>query len=497
MGGENYMSLPYRNIITIDRNLRTPLYLQVSTSIIKNIVRGIIAPGHRLPGARSLSGLLKVSRRTIMQAYDELEAQGWIEVMPSKGTYVQSKIPVRKNVPLSLDRPPKKHSKIKWSNKLDFLDHFSALEDSEYNFLIDTGYPDVRLAPLKELSQAMSRVINSRLTPKLMNYSSAFRGHPWLISEFRNYLSESRGIHVDTDSIMITRGSLMAFHCIYQVLLDRDDIVVMGDVSFEVAKKIARIAGGNIMTVSVDKDGINVDELEQICKTTKVKSVFVMPHHHHPTTVSLSAERRVKLLMLSYEYGFSIIEDDYDYDFHYDSGPLLPMASVDNQGHVIYVGSLSKTVAPSLRLGFVVAAPSIIRQLERVSRYIDCHGNVGLEKAIAHLFREGIIRRHLKKSLKMYHRRRDRFCRLLEENIGSQINYTKPDGGLALWTEFNDSINLNTLRKNCLSEKLLIPRTTFSDAQGKCINGLRMGFASMNDTEMDHAVNILKRSIVG
>ena len=172
-----------------------------------------------------------------------------------------------------------------------------------------------------------------------------------------------------------------------------------------------------------------------------------MPHYHNPTTVSLSAERRMKLLQLAEEYRFAIIEDDYDYDFHYNSSPVLPMASSDQAGAVIYVGTLSKTVAPILRTGFIIAPKNMIVEISRLSRFIDCHGNMALERAIAMLFADGDIKRHMKKALKIYHARRDFFCETMKKKIGNYIDFEIPEGGLAAWVKFDPSISLDILRK--------------------------------------------------
>jgi len=287
----------------------------------------------------------------------------------------------------------------------------------------------------------------------------------------------------------------MAFSNIFQVLLQPQDKVIVGDVSFKVAKDIIQIAGGQLVNVPVDEQGMDVDAIELACQQQSIRAVFVMPHHHIPTTVALSAARRMKLLQLAEKYQFAIVEDDYDYDFHYDSSPILPMASSDHKGVVIYVGSFSKTVAPGLRLGFIVAPADFINDLSRLSRFMDCHGNTALEKAIALLFKEGVIRRHLKKSLKIYRQRRQLFCDLLASEIGDAIQFTIPEGGLAVWVAFDKKIPLKALRSICLKKGLQISRSVFQDRYGNDLNAIRMGFASLDEAELVAAVQLLKQAI--
>ncbi|MCE7990668.1 MAG: PLP-dependent aminotransferase family protein [Roseivirga sp.] len=489
--------LPYKTIIAIDRASGVPLYLQICNEFIKEISAGTIASGLKLPGSRKLSELLEVNRRTIISAYEELEAQGWLEVKPNQGAFVSSKIPITHGRPLAggVLYDHKEQSVFDLNDKLDFLEHYRPPDAAKPELVIDAGYPDVRLAPLRALTRHMNGIINGKRSVKLLDYSDNFNGDPVLREEVVNYLAETRSINVSVDNIMITRGSLMAFFNIFQVLLKRDDRVIVGDVSFRVANDIIRIAGGNLVKVPMDEDGIDVNAIEEACEEGPVRAVFIMPHHHNPTTVSLCAERRMKLLMLAEKYRFAIIEDDYDYDFHYNSSPVLPMASSDRSGSVIYVGSLSKTVAPGLRTGFIVAPTNFVKELSRLSRFIDCHGNMAQERAIAMLFEEGEIRRHMKKALKAYRVRRDLFCKLLKEKLGELVSFKVPDGGLAVWTTFHDSINLDQLRETTLKKGLLISKSVFSDAEGNRLNAIRMGFASLNEKETERAMDILKESV--
>ena len=490
--------LPFKTLIKLDRTARSPLYIQIASTIIRQITAGVIPVGLKLPGGRKLATLLGVSRRTAMLAYEELEAQGWIEIKPNQGTFIHTNIPItqKRSLPLGILDEAHQKSHFGLNDQLDFLDYYQPPNLKAISYVFDTGYPDVRLAPLKELSQNMGSVLMSKRDKKIMNYAANFKGHIQLREEIVKYLAESRGIKIDIDNLIITRGSLMAFSNIFRVLLAPKDKVIVGDVSFKVAKDIIQIAGGELVTVPVDEQGMDVEAIEKACQEQPIRAVFVMPHHHHPTTVSLTAARRMKLLLLAEKYRFAIVEDDYDYDFHYASSPILPMASSDCLGSVIYVGSLSKTVAPGLRLGFIVAPVDLINDLARLSRFLDCHGNTAMEKAIALLFKEGIIRRHLKKSLRAYHQRRDLFCALLQKELSEFVTFTLPEGGLAVWVEFDKKIPLKKLRAVSSKKGLLISKSIFKDQQGQDLNAIRMGFASLNENELIKGVELLKKSVL-
>lgn len=490
--------LPYKSIIHLDKTTKTSLYIQLSNELIQKISSGLISTGTRLPGGRKLGELLGISRKTVILAYEELEAQGWIEIKPAKGAFVCKNLPIIKHRKLVFGEATTDHlteTRFKLNNRLDFLDYYIQPPTDKIKLTIDTGYPDVRLAPNKQLAQAYHHVLNSKQDQKLLNYASNFRGHPNLKKEILKNLSETRGMKLKQSNIMITRGSLMAFTSIFQILLEKGDKVVVGDVSFKVANNIIKIAGGKIVEVPVDDHGLDIEKLRQVCKKTKIRAVFVMPHHHHPTTVSLSCERRIELRNLAAEYGFAIVEDDYDYDFHYASSPILPMASADQDGVVIYVGSFSKNVAPGLRTGFVVAPENFINELSRFSRFMDVHGNIAIEKSLAILMNEGIIRRHLKKSLKAYRIRRDLFCDLLQRELGDVVDFKIPEGGLAAWVNFQADHPLQELRQKCLDNGLLISRTVFQNGQKETLNSIRMGFASLNEEEIVQSIKLLKNSL--
>ena len=481
-------------MLALDRSSKAPIYLQLTNEIIKEISYGSIPPGYKFPGSRKLAALLELNRGTVTLAYEELESQGWVEIKPTSGCYVSEVLPKLHPERFTDDSNVTTGEKTSYgfADKYPYIDHFTPTTVEGEKITIDAGYPDVRLSPLKSISRNMYTILSGAHTRRLMNYTSRFKGDVNLREELCRHLRDTRSIQSDIDNIMITRGSLMAFSMIFQIILSAGERVIVGVPGFHVANNIIRIAGGEIVRVPIDKNGIDVDVIEHICLNTPIKAVFIMPHHHNPTTVSLSAERRMKLLELSRQYKFAIIEDDYDYDFHYSSSPILPMASSDRHGSVIYVGSLSKTIAPGLRMGYIVAPKNLIMHLSRLSRFIDCHGNSALERAVAMLFKEGEINRYLKKALKVYHHRRDIFCELLEKKIGNNIELEVPKGGMAAWVHFDPSINISDVRQKSAAKGLLMSRAIFHDHSGLPINAMRMGFASLNEQEMERAISILE-----
>ena len=483
--------LPYKTILRIDKASRTPIYQQLSNEFIHHISAGVIPPGTKLPGTRFLSDVLGINRRTVIAGMDELLAQGWITVHPNKGCFVKDQLPETTPQPLAGSSERVDKDRVAF----DLPEAPPLAFPASYDLRINDGYPDVRLAPLKELARNYSYITNSSMGSQLMTYRQKVLGDEILRNELVHYLSETRSIHVSADNIMTTRGSLMAFYVLFKTILTAENNqVVVGYPGFNEGYKAIKMAGGMLNFVEVDREGMSMDQVEALCQKKPVRAVFIIPHHHYPTTVSLSAQRRMELLALAEKYRFAIIEDDYDFDFHYASAPILPIASIDRQGSVAYVGSFSKTVAPSLRLGFIVAPRQLIAAASQVSKYVDSFGNTAMEHAVAMLFQEGAIRRHLRKALKTYRERRDHFCALLREHLEEHIDFSIPEGGLAVWAQLKQH-DLKELKEKCAAHRIGIPDTSSYYANPYEENALRIGFASMTQEEAEVLIRSIAKAL--
>ncbi len=486
--------LPFKTIIQLQKNTDTPLCLQIANALTIEIKKGMIKPGTKLPGTRMLAGLLEVHRKTVVAAFDELDAQGWIETIPSKGTFVSQMLP--EVAPIDLKAP---QQKAHFPAKTGYLLVPNLILDkpilaNKGLLSINDGFPDERLAPIYSLNRAYRSIMKRSIHKHYLSYSDV-QGNHMLRSVLSEYLNQSRGLQTSSENIFITRGSQMGIYLAIQVLISRGDVVVVGETNYSVADMGFRQAGARLVRVPVDDFGIDVDWIEEICRQQKIRVVFVTSHHHHPTTVTLRADRRIKLLSLAAAYRFAIIEDDYDYDFHYNSGPILPLASADKEGMVIYIGSLCKAIAPAIRVGYMVGPQNLIHEVSKLRRIIDRQGDPILEQAVAELFKEGDIKRHMKKALKTYYERRDVFCEILKEQLGSEIDFNIPDGGMAIWGKFDKNIKLPEVAAKALKKGLFISNGTIYNPENINLNATRMGFASLQPDEIEKAINLLTKII--
>ncbi|MBC8151898.1 MAG: PLP-dependent aminotransferase family protein [Bacteroidetes bacterium] len=481
--------LPFKTLLPLDRQLSTSLAAQIANGLISCIRQGLLAPASALPGTRRLSTLLGVHRQTVVAAFDELAAQGWIEQRPSKGAFVSGQLPNVTPQPLTGPAIRRVADTTGYSFRKSQLLAQPVLRSGHIPGF-DDGLPDVRLAPLDTLARTYRAVSRRGFQQHLLGYADT-NGSLFLRQQLSGYLHDSRGVPASAAHIFTTRGSVMAIYLLAQILLEPGDVVAVGQTNYRTADLIFQDRRADLRRVAVDNHGLDVDNLAQLCRTQRVRLVYITSHHHYPTTVTLSADRRMRLLQLAEQHGFVILEDDYDYDFHYASSPILPLASADTHGMVVYVGSLSKSIAPAFRVGYVVAPPDLIEELGYRRRIIDRQGDTILEQAIAELFDEGDLYRHLKKAQWVYHQRRDSFCQLLRDRLGHVIDFDAPEGGMAVWAHFDDRIDLTDLATRCHRKGLYLNEGRFYSPTPGPFHHTRLGFASLTVAEMEQAVGQL------
>lgn len=244
---------------------------------------------------------------------------------------------------------------------------------------------------------------------------------------------------------MVTRGSQMAIYLAAAALISSGDAVAVEEPGYPYAWEAFRAAGARVIGVPVDALGIDVARLENLAQQEpKLKALYVTPHHQYPTTVTLGASRRLRLLEVARRYGLSIVEDDYDHEYRFDGRPVLPLASRANDSvPVIYIGSLSKLLSPAVRLGYVSARPDILQRMIKRREAIDRQGDLLLESAMAELICNGTLARHARKARRVYEVRRNILVTELKERLGQDIAFNTPSGGLAVWLVVRDGLSAN------------------------------------------------------
>ncbi len=475
----------YISLINIEQDSPQAIYVQVANGLIKLIRSGILKSGTKLPSIRELARELMLHPKTIVAAYEEMALQDWIYSKPRSGMIVVENLPELKPQTF-YSAANKTVDSVSKSGK--------EMKQPKFKYIINDGFPDYRLAPIEQLLKQYKNSFYDGHTELFSSLSPA-AGSINLRTALAKYLSETRALNVNAENLLITRGAQMAIYLTAALLLKNGDTVIVGEPSYTFANRIFEQAGAKLIGIPVDKDGIDTDAIEKYCQKKAPKLIYIIPHHHHPTTVTLSTARRMKLLSLIQKYNFYLIEDDYDYEFHYTHKPILPLASAEQNGHVIYIGSITKNLSPSIRVGYMIASQDIIDKAAEHKKLIDIKGDALSENALATLYGNGTMQRHINKSLKLYKERRDKLCDLLQEELGSKIFFKIPDGGMAVWVEFNKKYSLPKIAALAATKGLWMSDGLFYNSGNTNYNALRIGFASLNEKEMKAIIGII-RSVI-
>lgn len=486
-------TLPFSTLIVINRQSAVPIFRQVANNLIELIKNGKIKPGYQLPSGREMASMLELNRTTIVASYEEMKVQGWLEVKKRKGNFVAQHLPVAR--PRSFVRITKeKHlsGDQKFTYRQIAVPQPITRQLKPGQLMMNDGYPDVRIAPLEQITERY-KFLSGRITVHNKLLAEGSKGSSLLRTELARFLSMTRALEVVPEQVLITPGAQMAIYVAASMVLQPGSTVIVGELNYSLADRVFEQLGAKLIKVKMDQDGIDVDAIEKICKQTVPALLYIIPHHHHPTTVTLSAERRSRLLDIIRRYRLPVIEDDYDYDFHFENAPIVPLASEAHNNYVLYIGSISKTLSPTIRLGYLIGDDEFIWQASKLKQLLDIRGDVLFEESVGHLFKTGEMQRHLRRSVKLYKSRRDEFCELLHATFGSIANFKVPTGGMAVWTLLDPEYSIPQLSERLSAQGIYLNDGSIYQYKAD-VNGMRLGFASLNSTEMESFAQALKKS---
>jgi GntR family transcriptional regulator/MocR family aminotransferase len=470
--------------LPIDRADPAPVVRQIARAIAAHVTAGRLRPGERLPGTRALSHILDVHRNTVAAAYAELAAEGWIDSAAGRGTFVSAQIPAQQRTRPSLApaaRSPKPGYPLAPAPAL------ASRRSPRGAIDLQGGVPDLRLVPVRELARAYRRAVRR---PGVLGYGDP-RGQAALRAAIGAMLRSTRGLDPDPERLLVARGSQQAIALAARALVRPGDAVAVEELGYRAAWEAFRAAGARLVPIPVDEGGLRVDALEAMAGRERIRAVYLTPHHHYPTTVTLPAGRRLALLRLAEAERFAIVEDDFDSEFHYDGRPVLPLAASDRAGVVIYVGTLSKVLAPGLRLGYVHAPAETISCLAEHRRYLDRQGDGALELAIAELLEDGEIPQHVWRMRRLYASRRDVLAEALRSELDAILSFTVPPGGMAVWCRVADGIDVERWAAAAEVGGVIFETARSFTFDGAPRPALRLGFAAEPESDVREAVRRL------
>ena len=481
----------FKQLIDFDKSISQPVFIQVSQQIINAIQRKYLAKGTLLPGTRVLGKLLKVHRNTAVAIYEELASQGWVEIIPNKGTFVLEPELKTAKIKATSQKINEAYTYAKTTG-FPFQKSFhlaSTIQLTTAKYTINEGKPDLRLHPVHEFTRWYSAAMKRKTILKKWNRPSE-TSYSLFQTQLCNYLNATRGFHIKPNNLISTRSTEMSLYIVSQLLIKQNDVVLVGNLSNYASNMIFQQAGATIKTVPVDADGLNIDYIKKHFVKRSIRCVYICAHRQYPTVVKLSAARRLALLQLAKDYEFAIIEDDYDYDFQFEGSAMLPMATADANGMVIYLGKFGQSLFPSFQTGFVIAPENLISEATNYLQLLDKQGDLIQEQMLSELINEGEIHRLMKKNIIIYKERRDCLCELLTKYFSEIATWNIPAGGLAIWLEFQASISLVKLAEEAEKNNLFLPKTILYQDKNTC--AIRFGFGHLNKEEMEPVIQKLK-----
>lgn len=473
-------------------NTTSPLHVQIAQAVADDIARGRLKPGARLPGSRSLAEMLGVHRNTVNAALSELTAQGWVEPQPARGYFVREPDPSfvargargRDVTKKGLPGKPGFELPAPWGRE--------GIRGAIPKLLILTGgIPDPRLFPHALLARAYRRVLTQR-GAQLLDYGPPM-GELSLRQAIADMVRETRGISAHADEVLITRGSQHAIWLSAQTLVQAGDRVGVEELGYPPAWAALRSAGAQLVPLGIDGEGVRVEAVERALSTGSLRALYLTPHHQYPTMVALSPQRRLALLDLAKRHRIAILEDDYSHEFHYEGRPRLPMASTDVHGNVVYLGGLSKILAPGLRIGYVVAPRALIERMAELRSVVDRQGDAMGEAAVAELIAEGDVARHARKMRQIYLARRGVLVEALERELGCRVSFEIPQGGMALWVRV-EGVKPSAWVERAKSRGVMFRAGHEFSLKGENLPYVRMGFTRLNEREIGKAVKEAARA---
>ncbi|MCU0701119.1 MAG: PLP-dependent aminotransferase family protein [Myxococcaceae bacterium] len=463
----------------------SPVFLRIAHAVIDDIRRGRLTPGQRLPGTRAWAKLLGVNRNTVVAAIAEVEAQGWVRTSPTRGTWVEATLPVE---PRLGHRPGLPELGVTLPAAPTFLSPPRGAPTTDV-MQLSAGTPDPRLFPVELIARTWRRVVR-RKGQHLLAYGDP-AGHPSLRRALATMVSELRGVPAAMEHVVVTRGSQMALDLVAKAIVTPGDTVAVEALGYRPAWDALRLNGARLVPLPVDAEGLDVEALSRLVRRRRVRAVYVTPHHQYPTTVTMSAARRLALLALARRHGLLIIEDDYDHEFHYQGRPVLPLLASDDSGVVASLGTLSKVLAPGLRLGFVVAPVALAERLTRLRAVMDRQGDHPMEATVAELIEEGELQRHVRKMRVVCQTRRDALAASLKRRLSDTLTFELPSGGISIWATVCRPLALDTWLQRARQRGVAVNPGASYRFDGREPGALRLVFARFTERELAHAVDVL------
>ncbi len=458
--------------IVLGQNSEIGLAHQIFLSLKERILTGQIGAGETLPSTRELAKGLGVSRNTVCDAYDMLWTEGFIITHQGALSRVADGLQIRS---------VRKNERVRksYKNKPVIMWDFK------------TGQPDLGLFPWRAWNKIISNAVDG-LSKQQLEYSGP-KGYEPLCEEIACWLLRSRSMEVDPEDVFITSGATQALHLLVDILNKEGHSFALENPSHPGICTIISDKKYNFHLMNVDREGADVGSLNG----KNISAVYVTPSHQFPLGGILPATRRAALIRLAMKENFYVIEDDYDSEFRYCGSPVSPVYSM-NSSHVIYVGTFSKTMFPTLRIGFAVLPKSLQNRWKHCRNYMDVQNPILEQVALAEFLRQRKMDKHIGRMRRAYGEKRNILLNSLKKAFGGSVCPWGDASGLHLALQFTGHEFGGQFILACKNAGIRVfPLTKYCFSRNDHKDKLLLGYGHLSSTQIQEGIKVLQRLIAG
>lgn len=477
-------------IITIDRSATRPLHWQIYEAYRKAILDRTIRPGQRVPSTRMLAAELGVSRIPVFNAYSQLLAEGYFQSRVGSGTIVCTSLPDQ--IATAQPRKARIASKLALTARAPSSRAFTIDYSETFPWQRGWGAFSVSQVAADQFPfQVWNRLVMRHcrnISAEMLDYGSPM-GLPELREAIAAYVRTARGVHCEAAQVMIVSGSQQALEICTRVLLDPGSSVWMEEPGYRFARNVFKFHGCNIVPVPVDDQGLSVSAGIKQCKNAR--AALVTPSHQYPLGVTMSASRRLQLLEWAENSGAWIMEDDYDSEYRYESSPIASLQGMDDGGRVVYIGTFSKVLFPSLRVGYVVIPSDLVERFVAARFSLDIAPARFHQAVLADFIREGHFPRHIRRMRLLYGQRRAALIESIRSELGPKVEVTGGEAGtqFALMVK---GIRDSEIAARAATQRLWLVPLSSSYLRRPLRTGFIIGFGSTSVDQIPRAVRKLR-----
>jgi GntR family transcriptional regulator/MocR family aminotransferase len=483
-------------LVRLDLSSDEPLYRQIYRDLRVAILTRRLAPGTRLPSTRALARELAVSRNTVLAAFSQLLAEGYVDGRVGSGTRVSAAIPeelLRVGVdarpaggPSPSGRPSRRGATI-----AALPLRGSAVRGPTMPRAFRPGTPALDEFPV-ELWHRLTTRRWRRLPRKLLDYAD-LGGYRPLREAIALYLGAARGVRCTADQVLIVGGSQHALHLCAQVLLDPGDEVWLEDPGYYGARGALAAGGARLVAVPVDAEGLDV--AAGTARAPHARLAYVTPSHQFPLGVTMSLPRRLALLEWAARASAWLLEDDYDSEFRYVSRPLTALHGLDPRGRVIYTGTFSKVLFPALRIGYLVVPESLVDAFIAARHFGDGQGATIEQAILADFILDGHFERHVRRMRRLYRERQETLVDAVGRYLGPALEVRSADAGMHLVGWLPEGVADGAVSARAAAHDVDAMPLSFFALGSPARGGLVLGYANVPPIEIRAAAQRLARAV--